>query len=237
MQTYRFNPPPGWPAPPPGWKPPSGWKPDPSLPPAPPGWQWWVPEASSPAPPQGVPVSAAPPSVQTMAPAGPAISPGRDDLRIADDVLGGFERECGTTNLRMNPAAARISEAGRSEKDAQRVLQQWLGGDDTQLLEPWNWLLVVARVAAASEELTLLARVCWFTFFWSEVSVPSMDRADFSEVLLPSAPAPIRQELAALGLTHLPRLDANGVVCVDAAGAALTAGIVLSVCKQGLARR
>jgi hypothetical protein len=47
MPTHRFNPPPGWPAPPPGWTPPAGWTPDPSLPPAPPGWQWWVPEVDS----------------------------------------------------------------------------------------------------------------------------------------------------------------------------------------------
>lgn len=41
--SWRFNPPPGWPAPPPGWVPPPGWIPPPYLPPAPPGWQWWVP--------------------------------------------------------------------------------------------------------------------------------------------------------------------------------------------------
>lgn len=41
--AWRFNPPPGWPAPPPGWIPPPGWAPPPYLPPAPPGWQWWLP--------------------------------------------------------------------------------------------------------------------------------------------------------------------------------------------------
>lgn len=54
MTEYRFNPPPGWPAPPPGWLPPPGWQPDPSWPPAPAGWQFWVadsPPAQSPAPP------------------------------------------------------------------------------------------------------------------------------------------------------------------------------------------
>jgi hypothetical protein len=40
--SYRFNPPPDWPAPPPGWVPPLGWQPDPTWPPAPPGWQCWV---------------------------------------------------------------------------------------------------------------------------------------------------------------------------------------------------
>ncbi|MFE4871653.1 DUF4041 domain-containing protein [Streptomyces sp. NPDC056682] len=46
MDQYRFNPPPGWPAPPPGWVPPPGWEPEPSWPPPPPGWQLWVPVAS-----------------------------------------------------------------------------------------------------------------------------------------------------------------------------------------------
>jgi hypothetical protein len=43
VDTWRFNPPPGWPPPPPGWTPPEGWTIPPQLPPAPPGWQWWVP--------------------------------------------------------------------------------------------------------------------------------------------------------------------------------------------------
>lgn len=41
--SWRFNPPPGWPAQPVGWSPPPGWSPDPSWPPAPPDWQFWVP--------------------------------------------------------------------------------------------------------------------------------------------------------------------------------------------------
>ncbi|MBX6748553.1 MAG: hypothetical protein IRY85_02600 [Micromonosporaceae bacterium] len=87
--------------------------------------------------------------------------PGSENLLLADDVLGGFERECGTTNLRMNQALARISQAGRSEKDARRVLERWLapGGDDSEIVAPWYWLLGVAREAVAARELTLLARV------------------------------------------------------------------------------
>jgi hypothetical protein len=46
--AWRFNPPPGWPAPPQGWTPPNGWTPDPSWPPAPDGWQFWVQEAEPP---------------------------------------------------------------------------------------------------------------------------------------------------------------------------------------------
>ena len=42
MPTFRYNPPPNWPAPPPGWTPPAGWRPDPSWPPPPPGWTLWV---------------------------------------------------------------------------------------------------------------------------------------------------------------------------------------------------
>lgn len=40
--VWRFNPPPGWPAPPAGWTPPAGWAPDPSWPPLPPGWSLWI---------------------------------------------------------------------------------------------------------------------------------------------------------------------------------------------------
>jgi hypothetical protein len=40
--SWRFNPPPGWPAQPAGWTPPPGWTPDPSWPPPPAGWQFWV---------------------------------------------------------------------------------------------------------------------------------------------------------------------------------------------------
>lgn len=47
---FRFNPPPGWPAPPPGWTPPEDWAPDPSWPPAPTGWQFWVAEPQPPPP-------------------------------------------------------------------------------------------------------------------------------------------------------------------------------------------
>lgn len=42
---YRFNPPPGWPAPPHGWTPPPGWQPDPAWPVPPAGWELWLPEA------------------------------------------------------------------------------------------------------------------------------------------------------------------------------------------------
>ncbi|MBB5913587.1 collagen type III alpha [Nocardia transvalensis] len=40
---WRFNPPPGWPAPPTDWVPPPGWQIPPGMPPVPEGWQWWVP--------------------------------------------------------------------------------------------------------------------------------------------------------------------------------------------------
>jgi hypothetical protein len=46
--SWRYNPPPTWPAPPAGWSPPEGWAPDPSWPPPPPGWQFWVQEPDSP---------------------------------------------------------------------------------------------------------------------------------------------------------------------------------------------
>jgi hypothetical protein len=62
--SWRFNPPPTWPAPPAGWTPPEGWAPDPSWPPAPPGWQFWVQEADAPwgQPPRaGSPTPTAPP--------------------------------------------------------------------------------------------------------------------------------------------------------------------------------
>jgi RsiW-degrading membrane proteinase PrsW (M82 family) len=40
--AFRFNTPPGWPAPPDGWRPPPGWQPDPSWPEAPEGWDFWL---------------------------------------------------------------------------------------------------------------------------------------------------------------------------------------------------
>jgi hypothetical protein len=40
--SFRFNPPPNWPAPPEGWVPPPGWKPLPEWPAPPPGWQFWI---------------------------------------------------------------------------------------------------------------------------------------------------------------------------------------------------
>lgn len=52
--TYRFNPPPTWPAPPEGWSPPPGWEPDPAWP-TPPGWQIWIPEGDAPQPSAPVP--------------------------------------------------------------------------------------------------------------------------------------------------------------------------------------
>lgn len=52
--TYRFNPPPTWPAPPEGWSPPPGWEPDPAWP-TPPGWQIWIPEGAVPQPSTPVP--------------------------------------------------------------------------------------------------------------------------------------------------------------------------------------
>jgi hypothetical protein len=48
--SWKFNPPPGWPAQPEGWQPPPGWSPDPSWPPAPAGWQFWVPATPAPQP-------------------------------------------------------------------------------------------------------------------------------------------------------------------------------------------
>jgi hypothetical protein len=41
--TFRYNPPPNWPAPPsPGWVPPQGWTPDSSWGPPPQGWDFWI---------------------------------------------------------------------------------------------------------------------------------------------------------------------------------------------------
>jgi hypothetical protein len=45
---YRFNPPPGWPAPEEHWVPDAQWRPDPSWPPPPPGWRLWIPVVTSP---------------------------------------------------------------------------------------------------------------------------------------------------------------------------------------------
>ncbi len=53
--TWRFNPPPDWPAPPDGFVPPEGWQPDPSWPPAPAGWRFWVDSATGQAPQQATP--------------------------------------------------------------------------------------------------------------------------------------------------------------------------------------
>lgn len=77
MATYRFNTPPGWPVPPSGWTPPADWKPDPSWPPAPPDWQWWVSEDSSPvggfaATPQVSATPAATPLVDSLATGDPS---------------------------------------------------------------------------------------------------------------------------------------------------------------------
>jgi hypothetical protein len=66
--SWKFNPPPGWPAQPEGWVPPPGWVPDPSWPPPPAGWQFWVPAGSETASP---PASAAPPSAPPPAAAPP----------------------------------------------------------------------------------------------------------------------------------------------------------------------
>ncbi|MDX6256034.1 MAG: hypothetical protein QOJ11_2368 [Frankiales bacterium] len=44
---YRFNPPPGWPAPPQGWSPGTDWQPDPSWPAPPEGWSLWIEDAPS----------------------------------------------------------------------------------------------------------------------------------------------------------------------------------------------
>ena len=41
---WKFNPPPGWPAPPAGWEPGIGWSPEPHWPQPPQGWVWWVTE-------------------------------------------------------------------------------------------------------------------------------------------------------------------------------------------------
>lgn len=41
-QQWRFNPPPGWPAPPPDWRPDAGWQPDAAWPTPPRGWTWWT---------------------------------------------------------------------------------------------------------------------------------------------------------------------------------------------------
>jgi len=40
--SWRFNPPPGWPPTPDGWQPPERWTPDPTWPTAPPDWEWWL---------------------------------------------------------------------------------------------------------------------------------------------------------------------------------------------------
>jgi len=68
--SWKFNPPPGWPAQPEGWVPPPGWIPDPSWPPAPPGWQFWVPAGSG--QPGGTPTPTPTPAAPPPAQAGPA---------------------------------------------------------------------------------------------------------------------------------------------------------------------
>lgn len=133
-------------------------------------------------------------------------------------------------------AAARISQAGRSEKNTQRVLGQWSVGTTDRYRLPGTGCLGWAREAAAAQELPLLARVCWFTYFSREVCVPGMDRSDFSEVLLLSAPAPpVRKSLR--WARPFSSFDPNSVACVDATGAALAGSVVLNACKQGLNRR
>jgi hypothetical protein len=47
-RSFRFNPPPNWPAPPPGWTPPQGWMPDPSWPAPPYGWPLWTEDPGAP---------------------------------------------------------------------------------------------------------------------------------------------------------------------------------------------
>ena len=64
--SWKFNPPPGWPAQPEGWQPPPGWAPDPSWPPAPPDWQFWVPATSTPDP---APSAASAPPAASVPPA------------------------------------------------------------------------------------------------------------------------------------------------------------------------
>ncbi len=56
--SYRFNPPPGWDVPH-GFTPASDWTPDPAWPPAPPGWEFWLPQAAPPPPPPPGTASAA----------------------------------------------------------------------------------------------------------------------------------------------------------------------------------
>jgi len=114
VPTYRFNVPPGWPAPPPGWAPPEGWEPDPSWPPAPPGWQWW---------------SAEPPAVHGRA-AVPLSAPGgipggflagRRRLEEENEEL----RRRLTTLLGMDPAAV-SAEAARLREEVQHLRAEQL---------------------------------------------------------------------------------------------------------------
>jgi hypothetical protein len=79
--SWKFNPPPGWPAQPPGWQPPPGWAPDPSWPPPPPGWQFWLPatEEAPPGPAAGTPAAGGPaagsPVAGSPAAAGSPVAP------------------------------------------------------------------------------------------------------------------------------------------------------------------
>lgn len=82
---WRFNPPPGWPAPPPGWVPGPGWQPDPTWPPVPPGWQLWLPDgaAHQPMPPPAPPAAAPPrPPVAGFAGDDAAVSIGADGVLV-----------------------------------------------------------------------------------------------------------------------------------------------------------
>ncbi|MDP9093589.1 MAG: hypothetical protein M3N95_11820 [Actinomycetota bacterium] len=71
--VWRFNAPPGWPAPPTGWVPPPGWAPDPTWPAPPPGWQFWigdaVPGEATRTVATGEPAVATPAQVQQVGPA------------------------------------------------------------------------------------------------------------------------------------------------------------------------
>ena len=77
--SWRYNPPPMWPAPPVGWSPPEGWAPDPSWPPPPPNWKYWVWDPVSTG--EQAPIAGGPPAANGPQPSG-GRGPGRTILLV-----------------------------------------------------------------------------------------------------------------------------------------------------------
>ncbi|GAA1831886.1 hypothetical protein GCM10009735_79470 [Actinomadura chokoriensis] len=114
--TWRYNPPPTWPAPPPGWTPPPGWMPDASWPPAPPGWQFWSPVPVQATPPGSIPPPLARPAVE------PPVPPAARPMPLPPEPSGGARGRAVFGNRKQ-----RIEELEAENAELRGWLQQ-LGG-------------------------------------------------------------------------------------------------------------